>query len=844
LASCTSHSSATFGGTLQSCCQQKMRPIALHLACLISLAMGQPSDEAAAYSETEKSVLEGVVGLEDELSHSNTQDTVISSSGTVMVKEEKPQKGSQGAAKAIKVDDVQLPMGDINILYISDMHGWVASHSVHEPHFDADLGDILSFYEHVKAHCDDLGNDLFLVANGDFAGGTAFPFGTVLEFLQRLPIDVLTLGEDDISSVEKVQFLQGGQLPGVDADDSGMATTFVDFWGYKLVTSNLVSPDKSQTFSKSRFSVLEGGNSGRRILTLSFLDDNIRFGDSELSNYIFLEDITDAVRSPWYKKRIVAGCPLGEEVQGENSSHGDAWYDAILIIGHFDMESDCAVEILDSIRDLCGAEVPVQFLAGHTHYRGAKSLDDNAHILEGGGYLDTISFVSFPVASTVQNTIADKEKGTFEASSSTTSTNDLFQHTFIDANLELLRSVLNMDEISYEGFQTPNGQNLSDYIHSTEEKLGLMSVLGCAPHMFYVERNDGNETDTLLSLYINEIVPRQLLGPLVETNSGWYNVSLQDEGEAPRGGIFLQRNRDMFDYNLFDGVVTLNDIVTLVPEEVPILEVTFSTSQQDGAGPEEESRELLHYHAIEQLIRFMEKAEASTTTDSSITSVSVVMTDIGAVDPEEVQWVLYCTESDIDMISDGLKIITKQPLAIQPVLLIPAVSKGSDVEANATAIPVEDAKGQAFIVDEPIIVTTRALWINFVQQSWGECRDEMLRNKEAEETIVQVSKVASITLLVLVVASMCSSCISCGSLFVFLSIWCQQRCWRPWQERKNASKKQSKKSSKSSKKNPKKVRRNKQQQHSARPENLEFESVEYDSDASEASSVSSQRSFV
>ena len=59
--------------------------------------------------------------------------------------------GPVAVSISITGDEVQLPFGDINVLAVTDVHAWVAGHAPHEPLYDADYGDILSFYERVQS---------------------------------------------------------------------------------------------------------------------------------------------------------------------------------------------------------------------------------------------------------------------------------------------------------------------------------------------------------------------------------------------------------------------------------------------------------------------------------------------------------------------------------------------------------------------------------------------------------------------------------------------------------------------------------------------------------------------
>ena len=65
-----------------------------------------------------------------------------------------------------------LPVGDINVLVVTDIHGWIAGqHARHEPELNFDFGDLVSLYERIQA-CADRGNvngvvgDWFLLFNG------------------------------------------------------------------------------------------------------------------------------------------------------------------------------------------------------------------------------------------------------------------------------------------------------------------------------------------------------------------------------------------------------------------------------------------------------------------------------------------------------------------------------------------------------------------------------------------------------------------------------------------------------------------------------------------------------
>jgi hypothetical protein len=45
---------------------------------------------------------------------------------------------------------LDLPLGAINVVVLTDVHSWIAGHGSHEPVDNADYGDVLSFYERLQ----------------------------------------------------------------------------------------------------------------------------------------------------------------------------------------------------------------------------------------------------------------------------------------------------------------------------------------------------------------------------------------------------------------------------------------------------------------------------------------------------------------------------------------------------------------------------------------------------------------------------------------------------------------------------------------------------------------------
>jgi 2',3'-cyclic-nucleotide 2'-phosphodiesterase (5'-nucleotidase family) len=361
--------------------------------------------------------------------------------------------------------DPQLPFGDINVVILTDVHSWVAGHGRQEPKLDADFGAVLSFYERLKEHCDQKGMNLFFVSNGDWAHGTGLAApgdpSSFLPLLEKMPWDAINCGNHELYENAKVAAMikPGG---------------FVDWFGDRYLTANIQMAQDERPMG-NRFKILEGHNN-TRILTFGFLYNMEDFCDT-----INVADVRDVVKSQWFLDALI-----NEE------------YTAVLVLAHMDKDDPLVTVILEATRNVVGPSFPIQFITGHTHYRGQTQLDPFSTSFEAGRYLDTVGFVSFPTRDTIMET---KEQ--------TTNVDNLFQGVFIDANIMTLATTLGID---VDDFWTQGGSELSDFIQKTREKTGLTEKIGCAPRDF-VRDVHVDDPRSLYGLYRDEVVPKMFFGP-------------------------------------------------------------------------------------------------------------------------------------------------------------------------------------------------------------------------------------------------------------------------------------------------------------------------------------------
>jgi 2',3'-cyclic-nucleotide 2'-phosphodiesterase (5'-nucleotidase family) len=97
------------------------------------------------------------------------------------------------------------PWSDINLLVITDDHSWLGGHGRKDSYLNADYGEVLSFYQKLKAYCDSANQDLFFVMNGDWIDGTGLSLdgdiSHLVPLIQKMPFDVVNTGNHECKFV-------------------------------------------------------------------------------------------------------------------------------------------------------------------------------------------------------------------------------------------------------------------------------------------------------------------------------------------------------------------------------------------------------------------------------------------------------------------------------------------------------------------------------------------------------------------------------------------------------------------------------------------------------------------
>jgi 2',3'-cyclic-nucleotide 2'-phosphodiesterase (5'-nucleotidase family) len=326
---------------------------------------------------------------------------------------------------------------------------------------DADYGDILSFYQHLKRHAETMGRDLFFVMNGDFMDGTGLstvPPIHLTPLLEQMPWDVVNLGNHELYNNATVEWI---------------VKDFVPHWQGNFLTSNSLLETTLSPIG-DRYTYLYGSHSNSTILTFGFLFDFT--GNCAMA---IVEQVEDVVRQEWFVHVL----------QKRN-------FDAILVMAHMHVTDPLITVLRTAIRAIVGVDMSVQFITGHSHIRGFAILDDNSVSFEAGRFLDTVGFCSFPLT---------RKKGD-KTNMISGDTATRFPHVFLDTNRKSLAKVLG---ISPFDLPTVSGMSLTDKIHQTQESLGLMQLVGCSPREYYLAVGMESE-QSLWGLYIQRVVPAML----------------------------------------------------------------------------------------------------------------------------------------------------------------------------------------------------------------------------------------------------------------------------------------------------------------------------------------------
>ena len=369
-----------------------------------------------------------------------------------------------------------LNLGDINVLVVTDTHSFIGGHP-HEPNADADLGDVLSFYERLKAWCNEQGSDLWFVMNGDIIHGTGLAMdgnaSSLIPLLNHMPWDAINIGNHEAYYTETIESMRDAMIP--------------NFGKETFVTSNVMLSDTKEPFG-TRYNLLTGVNN--TLLVFGFLYDM-----KDPTDLLQIDKVEDVLEESWFQ----------EALKTEQ-------YDAILVMAHMGNEDNLIHKIFKAIRAHVGDDMPIQFVTGHTHHRASAKVDLWSYAMEAGGDLDTVGFVSFPTHTTAQSV---EKKG---------QAHNYFHSEFLNASKLVLAQVLDADG-NVDDLHTENGTALSHLIKETQSALGLEDVVACPPRDYFKDISIFDR-NSLWKLWQDHVAPSQIfnknpLAAMIVSSDEW-----------------------------------------------------------------------------------------------------------------------------------------------------------------------------------------------------------------------------------------------------------------------------------------------------------------------------------
>lgn len=415
-----------------------------------------------------------------------------------------------------------LEWGDLNVIHMTDSHGWLAGHLNDQDDYSADWGDFISFGEHMLAEAERRGVDLLFVETGDRHDGTGLSDATSVDaalsnpILAQQPWDIVGIGNHELyhNSVIDQEY-----------------NTVRPFYNESYLSGNVeVLHDDDWVDAGNKYRIIETKNKKFRILAFSFLY-NFK-GNANHSRVTFVQN---SVKEDWFKDAVL------------NNN-----YDIIFVTGHIPVRYFKEMHIIvDAIRQL-KPDAIIQGFGGHSHVRDFRKFDDKAVALESGRYMENIGWASLNVTSLNGTHL----NGTDIQNNPGDDTEVSYFRRYIDFNPENLAHHANANIST--NFTTPRGAAVSQQIAQTSAELSLNTTYGYVDQDYQTNWAKFDSDDSLFKLLTDKVHP--LLKSNQTTEDGTNRASL------PR---IIFCNTGNYRYPLLKGTFTKNQKYIVSPFSDP-----------------------------------------------------------------------------------------------------------------------------------------------------------------------------------------------------------------------------------------------------------------------------------
>ncbi|KAK3940521.1 Metallo-dependent phosphatase-like protein [Diplogelasinospora grovesii] len=362
-----------------------------------------------------------------------------------------------------------LEWGQFNVLHTTDTHGWLAGH-IKEKNYGADLGDYVTFANHMKHKAGNMGVDLLIVDTGDLHDGTGLsdttaPDGEVaIKIFEELDsYDLLTIGNHElyVSDVAYQTFSE-----------------FSRFWGDRYLTSNvqIMNPATGGYEYIGQTHRYFTTAHGLRIMAFGILYDFT--GNSNASKAI---KAATMVQQDWFLQAV--------------NYDKDRPIDMFLLLGHNPARPTTGGStfktVYNAIRKV-HPNTPIQIFGGHTHIRDFAVLDQSSTSLESGRYCETLGWFSMSGFDSLNSghTGVENPRGvpnpTRKAITNSSSTTSPFVYSrrYLDWNRNtFVYHAVGSGQADAE-FDYHSGLRVTDEIAAYRKQLNLGKVYGCVPQTY------------------------------------------------------------------------------------------------------------------------------------------------------------------------------------------------------------------------------------------------------------------------------------------------------------------------------------------------------------------------
>ncbi|RKF53703.1 Secreted protein [Erysiphe neolycopersici] len=397
----------------------------------------------------------------------------------------------------------KLPIGQLNFLQTTDIHGWYAGH-LNQGQYSADFGDYLSFIDRMREKIEARGLDLIVVDTGDRVDGNGLydasnPKGLyTYDIAKEVNYDVMILGNHELYHNNSVE-----------SERKKLVSALKD----RYISSNVdyIDPETGkQVPLGQRYRIFRTKNQKIKIAAFGFM-----FNFLMNSNNTYVQRVEDTVKERWFQAAI------REDV------------DLFLICGHIPLDEPEFKIIHQAIRSQ-KKDTPIQIFGAHSHIRNYVKYDSKAYGLQSGQYLETIGWAS------VSGVKKNAANGSFNEVS--------FRRRYIDNNILAYHFHTGLNATT---FPTDHGKNISSFIHDARQKLHLDDLYGCVPKDLYFKTSYLGQNDSILTWLVKDVLP-----DIVKTKTNQANDA-----------TMILLNTKFIRYDLFKGPFTRDTRFIITPFE-------------------------------------------------------------------------------------------------------------------------------------------------------------------------------------------------------------------------------------------------------------------------------------